>query len=117
MATGTAESKATPKLRTVKVRLPTGSRRTEKDVWNVSLGGVFVEMVDPPSFGSELGLEFVMARETDNIVCEGFVVWSTTTSPDKAPGKTGAAVRLVNIGIREMRLLAEAIGRELEGVR
>jgi len=111
-ASDTAEIKA--KLRTVKLRLPNGSRRTEKEVWNVSLGGVFVEMRDPPSFGSELDLEFVMARESDSIPCGGFVVWSTTTSPDKAPGKTGAAVRLVNIGIQEMRLLAQAIGRNLE---
>lgn len=100
-------------LRIVKLRLPDGRRVSENNVWNTSLGGVFIGMKDPLAFGAEVGLEFELVKDANTVRCEGFVVWSTTSSPDKAPGKAGICVRLVNIGISEMRQLAEAVGREM----
>lgn len=96
----------------VKLRLPDGGRTAESELWNTSLGGVFIAMADPLAFGAELTLEFTFSRE-DNVRCDGYVVWSTTSSPDKAPGKQGIGVRLVGIGIAEMRRLSHAIGRSL----
>lgn len=104
-----------PKLRSVKLRLTDGTELTERHVWNTSLGGVFVEMRDPLPFGTELNIEFILPREGQSIRCEGFVVWSTQTSPQNAPGKQGVGIRLINIGIKEMRQLAEAVARSLGG--
>ena len=104
---------ADPKLRMVKMRLPDGKRVSEKSIWNTSLGGVFIEMASPLTFGAEVQLEFVFGRDQGNITCDGFIVWSTPTSPEKAPGKAGCGVRLMNIGIAEMRRLAEAVAQRL----
>ena len=101
-------------LRAVKLRLPDGGRRSESSVWNTSLGGVFVEMKDPLPFGAEVDLEFVFPRDTDNVKCGGFVVWSSHDSPEKSSGREGSAIRLMNIGIAEMRRLADIVGRRLD---
>ena len=49
-------------LRIVKLRLPDGGRASEKDVWNTSLGGVFIGMRSPLAFGAEIGLEFDLVK-------------------------------------------------------
>ena len=112
MAAQSTPAKVRP-LSSVKMRLPDGTRLNEKDVWNVSLGGVFIEMKEPLPFGAEVALEFVYPRDVSNLECDGYVVWSTATNPDKAPGKNGISIRLVSIGIKEMRFLAESVGRSL----
>src|SRR5688500_1400654 len=99
MAASTDDKK--PKLRSVKLRLANGTVLTERSVWNTSLGGVFLEMKDPLSFGTELDIEFLLPREGEIIRCAGFVVWSTNTTPTSAPGKQGIAIRLIDIGISE----------------
>jgi len=70
-------------------------------------------MREPLPFGREVELEFVFARQDPNIRCGGYVVWSTKDSPDQAPGKKGVGIRLVGIGIAEMRRLAAGVGRDL----
>lgn len=102
-----------PKLRAVKMRLPDGTRRTSLDVWNTSLGGVFIASDEPLGFGKEVDLVFEFPRDADTIECEGFVVWTSLTAPEKSGGRSGMALRLVNIGIADMRRLAEAVGREI----
>ncbi len=112
-ASSASAASSAPPIREVKVRLPGGGRRSLSQVWNTSLGGVFIAMDPPLPFGSELDMEFVLSRG-DNISCEAFVVWSTSTSPDRAPGQHGISVRLASIEISEMRRLAAAVGRNLE---
>jgi hypothetical protein len=71
-------------------------------------------MEEPLAFGAEMQLEFSLPREPRTIRCEGFVVWSTKSSPDRLPGRTGMAVRLTSIGIAEMRHIAACVGRALQ---
>jgi len=98
----------------VVIRQGAGKKNASDSVWNTSLGGVFVEMQTPLPFGAEMQLEFSLPKAPKTIRCEGFVVWSTKDSPEKARLKTGIGVRLVNIGIAEMRHLAASVGRSLE---
>ena len=100
---------------TVAMRLPSGDRITEDRIRNISLGGVFIDMPEPLAFGSELKLEFTLPSNPTpkQIACEGFVIWSTRTNPDKAGGLSGIGVRLEKIGIAEMRALAAGVGQDL----
>ena len=98
----------------VVLRQGAGNKSESGSVWNTSLGGVFVEMSEPLPFGAEMQLEFSLPAAPKTIRCEGFVVWSTKDSPDRARAKKGIGVRLVNIGIAEMRHLAASVGRSLE---
>ena len=91
-------SRSTMRLR---LRRGHGKRFEAGPVWNVSLGGVFVEMVEPLPFGEDLGLEFELAGRPEPIACQGFVVWSTRDAPDKAGGKSGVAIRLTSLGIAD----------------
>ena len=109
-----SQTRAVPLIFTgVAVSLAKGGRTQSKDVWNSSLGGVFVGLEPPLPFGTEVDLEFRFAREVPSIVCNGYVVWSTTSTPERAPGKSGVGIRLVGLGIAQMRELAGAIGRDL----
>lgn len=96
-----------------KLALPDGSRVTTERVMNISLGGIFVELEVPLAFGAQLGVEFSLPGDSRVIRCEGMVIWSTKTSPDKAPGRVGNGVRLASIGIEEMRRLAQSVGASL----
>lgn len=98
----------------MKVRLPDGGTAVTQRIGNISLGGVFIEMEDPVAFGSEVALEFSLSVAPRTIRCKGFVVWSTKTSPERAKsGQKGIGVRLMDIGIADMRTLAEFIEAEL----
>ena len=97
----------------IKLRLPGGRRVEAVGIWNISLGGVFVELAEPLSFGEELHFEFALVGQAVPLHCKGFVVWSTKDSPDKARGKKGAGVRLTDLGIAEMRAIAGSVGQKL----
>lgn len=80
------------------------------------MGGVFIEMESPLPFGSELSLEFSLPVAPRVIRCQGFVVWSTKSSPERSPdGMEGIGVRLMGIGITEMRVLNEYVAETLSG--
>jgi len=96
----------------VRVRTAHGHELQTGQIRNISLGGVFVETIDPQPFGSDLDLEFSLpGAERRTIHCKGFVVWSTKSSPEKCPEMQGMGVRLTDIGVQEMRALAEFIGQ------
>ena len=97
----------------VKVALPGGPSTTTQRIRNISLGGLFIEMNDPVPFGTELALEFDLPVAPRHIRCKGFVVWSTKTAPERAKGMQGIGVRLMDIGIADMRLLAQYVEKEL----
>ena len=97
----------------VKVKRSDGRRLDAASVWNISLGGVFIEMAAPLSFGEDLQLEFELSGQSLPLVCRGFVVWSTRDSPDKGAGKQGIGVRLTEVGIAEMRTIAARVAQEL----
>jgi hypothetical protein len=99
---------------TVTVGLPNGTSSTSHTLGNVSLGGVFIEMPVPPPFGAELELEFTLPVAPRVIRCRGFVVWSSRTHPERCPGQSGIGVRLMEIGIPEMRILNEFIAGRLD---
>lgn len=99
----------------VKVKLPDGRAANTEQLKNISLGGVFIEMAEPLPFGAELGLEFTLPVAPRTIRCKGFVVWSSKTHPNKFPGKQGVGVRLMDIGITDMRVLNEFIDTALKG--
>jgi Tfp pilus assembly protein PilZ len=97
----------------LKLRTPDGRRLEPGGIWNISLGGVFVEMREPLPFGEEVGVEFDLEGRTKPVQCSGFVVWSTRDTPAKAEGRSGMALRLTNLGIADMRAIAACVGREL----
>ncbi len=97
----------------VKIRWPDGSTSSSTVVRNISLGGVFIEMDEPLSFGAELGLEISLPVPPRLIRCKGFVVWSSKTHPERCAGISGIGVRLIEIGISEMRILNEFIEKRL----
>jgi len=99
---------------TVKVRSPDGRRATTEQIRNISLGGVFIEMEDPLPFGTDVELEFSVAADPRLIACKGFVVWSTKSSPERGGGRHGIGVRLMDIGVKEMRLLNDFIEEQLK---
>lgn len=100
----------------VKVRLPEGATTRSELIRNISLGGVFIQMEEPLAFGTEVALEFSLPGAPGTIRCKGFVVWSTRTSPERAvEGMSGVGVRLMDIGITEMRALADYVEAELTG--
>ncbi|MBI5507399.1 MAG: PilZ domain-containing protein [Deltaproteobacteria bacterium] len=100
----------------VKVRSPDGRRASAEKIRNISLGGVFIEMDDPLPFGTDIDLEFTLPEDPRVVQCKGFVVWSTKTSPERAEGLKGIGVRLMDIGVRDMRLLNEFIEEQLKQV-
>jgi uncharacterized protein (TIGR02266 family) len=105
-----------PRIQTnisVKIKGAGGQTTSTQRILNLSLGGVFVEMDDPLNFGQELELEFSLPSVTRQIRCKGFVVWTTKTSPERAQGKKGIGVRLMDIGIADMRVLSEFIEQNL----
>ena len=98
----------------VKVRTTDGRELLAGQIRNISLGGVFIETSEPQPFGKDLDLEFSIpgaARRT--IRCKAFVVWSTKTSPEKSRDMQGMGLRLTDIGVQDMRALAEFIGQQL----
>ncbi|MBI3178294.1 MAG: PilZ domain-containing protein [Deltaproteobacteria bacterium] len=97
----------------VSVRAPDGRTINADEIANISLGGVFIEMREPLAFGTDVDLEFSLSAEVRTIRCKGFVVWSTVTSPERGGGRQGIGVRLMDIGVREMRILNEFIERRL----
>jgi uncharacterized protein (TIGR02266 family) len=97
----------------VKLKLPDGRTTSTEVIRNISLGGIFIAMGDPLAFGAEVALEFTLPVAPRTIRCKGFVVWSTRTHPDKVPGLTGIGVRLLDIGITDMRVLNEFIAAQL----
>jgi len=98
----------------VKLRLPDGRTSSSDTIGNVSLGGVFIAMPTPLAFGAELELEFTLPVAPRSIRCRGFVVWSSKTHPERCPGQSGIGVRLMDIGIPEMRILNEFIAGRLD---
>jgi hypothetical protein len=95
----------------VEVKIKRGSKTsTSSELWNTSLGGVFIGMKDPLAFGSDVQLEFSLPSDPRTIRCEGFVI---STAHGDSQGKNGINVRLTSIGIAEMRHLARCVGRDL----
>jgi uncharacterized protein (TIGR02266 family) len=108
------EHKRVPATIRVKVRSPDGEWATTEEIRNISLGGVFIAMSAPLPFGADIELEFHLPTNPRVIRCKGFVVWSTTTSPERGGGRDGIGVRLMDIGVREMRTLNQFIEEELK---
>lgn len=98
----------------VKVCTPDGSRSSTDRIRNISLGGVFIEMNEPLPFGTDVELEFELPINPRVISCKGFVVWSTKDSPERGGGTPGIGVRLMDIGVREMRQLNDFIEAQLK---
>lgn len=94
------------------IRLPGGKTHTATRLTNISLGGVFIDMEDPLAFGTEVSLEFTLPVAARTINCRGLVVWTSKHGPG-AEGKRGIGVRLMEIGIADMRVLADFIERSL----
>jgi uncharacterized protein (TIGR02266 family) len=98
----------------VSISLTDGTRMVGEKISNISLGGVFIEMAEPLAFGSELELEFTLPDAPRSLRCHGFVVWTTRGQTNVGPGQEGIGVRLLGVGLREMRLLAEFVEKQLK---
>jgi len=96
------------------VRLTDGRTYTSAEIRNISLGGVFIEMPEPLGFGSEFDLEFKLPATAQVIRCRGLVVWNTKAQPEKGEGRPGMGVRLMKIGVQEMRVISEYVTAQLE---
>jgi hypothetical protein len=57
--------------------------------------------------------EFALGPGVGTVRCRGFVIWSTRESPEKGNGEQGVGVRLTDLGVAEMRSIAEVVGRNL----
>jgi Tfp pilus assembly protein PilZ len=115
-STGADQKRAHPRVPThiaAKLRLPDGSTQPAGEILNISLGGVFIETAEPLGFGTEIDIEFTVPDAT--IRCKGLIVWSTKSAPQRAGGRTGMGVRLMKIGVSEMRKLEAYIAGRLEG--
>ncbi len=97
----------------VKLRSADGRVASSTTIRNISLGGVFIDMPEPLPFGAELELEFSVPAAPRQIRCKGFVVWSSKTHPERCPGMSGIGVRLMDIGIPEMRILNDFVADKL----
>lgn len=92
----------------VSIKMPDGRIHSAGQIRNISLGGVFIEIKDPPSFGSEFDLEFRLPQAAETFRCRGLVVWNTKSNPENSE-IPGMGVRLMQIGVQDMRRLAEYI--------
>ncbi len=109
------QKRAHPRVQThieAKYKLPDGRTQPAAQIMNLSLGGVFIETPDPLGFGTEIDLEFSLPHGV--IRCRGLVVWSTKTAPQRAGGRTGMGVRLMKIGVSEMRELETYITAKID---
>jgi uncharacterized protein (TIGR02266 family) len=97
---------------TATLRIPGGPSHTASRLTNISLGGVFIDMEEPLTFGTEVSLEFALPVAARTIQCRGLVVW-TSKHARASEGKRGIGVRLMEIGIADMRVLADYIERSL----
>jgi hypothetical protein len=93
----------------VTVATPTGRSVRAEKIANISLGGIFIEMPDPPGFGAELNLEFKLAQDRPAIRCKGFVVWSAKGKTDVADGRVGMGVRLTDLSVADMKSVSDFI--------
>jgi uncharacterized protein (TIGR02266 family) len=94
----------------VRVTTADGRQFPAGRIRNISLGGVFIESAEPQPFGSDVDLEFALPNESQRTIRGmGSVVWSTKTTPEKAPGMQGMGVRLTHVGLRGIRSVAEFI--------
>ncbi|MEZ4271684.1 MAG: PilZ domain-containing protein [Myxococcota bacterium] len=117
MAATPSKQRAHPRVATeisVKIRIEGGRTAAGGTIRNISLGGVYIEMDEPPGFGQEMELDFSLPIAPRNIRCNGFVMWSTKNDPERLGGRQGMGVRLTDIGINAMRLLSDYIGAQQE---
>jgi Tfp pilus assembly protein PilZ len=94
------------------MRLHDGRTITSAEIRNISIGGVFVVSSELLAFGTEVELEFSLP--TGKIRCQGLVVWTTKTQAGPVPGQTGMGLRLMNIGVQEMRTVGAFVDQELK---
>lgn len=97
----------------VELRTPDGKTSTTDRITNVSLGGVFLEMPEPLAFGTEVDLRFTLPVAPRELRCKAFVVWNSKTHPERCPGQSGIGLRLMEIGLSEMRILNQFIDGRL----
>jgi len=97
----------------VTMRAGSGRSLSTKEIRNISLGGIFLQTNELLAFGEQLSVELKLGRQHPTIRCKGFVIWSTKESPQRAPGMKGVAVRLTDLGVAEMRLIADTVGSSL----
>lgn len=93
------------------LELPDGRVTVAERLSNISLQGMFVETTERLPLGCEVGLEFRLPVSARVVRCRGLVV--RTVSPfggDEAPG---IGVRLIDMGIADMRVIAEYIEQQL----
>ncbi|MEK7704966.1 MAG: PilZ domain-containing protein [Myxococcota bacterium] len=88
---------------------PDGRRTSTERIANISLGGLFVEMDEPLPFGADVSIEFTLPVTPGLIRCKGFVVWSSKEQDTSSGRPPGIGVRLIDIGMREMRLVADYV--------
>ena len=92
----------------ISVHTPQGATVRAERVANISLGGIFIEMENPPAFGSELQIEMKLEGNHAGVRCTGFVAWSTRNHPE-ANGRAGVGLRLTGLSIADMKYLADYI--------
>ena len=112
MAKRTGKTTAPPSA-AVTIRVGAGLTHKATEVWNISLGGVFIAMGEPLKFGEEASFEFALGPGTPTVRCKGFVIWTTREAPEKANGKKGVGVRLMDLAVADMRNIADVVGRGL----
>lgn len=93
------------------LELPDGRITVAERLSNISLQGLFVEMTEPLPLGCEVGLEFKLPVAARIVRCRGLVVRTVTTPGGEEP--PGIGLRLMDIGIADMRVIAEYIEQQL----
>jgi len=98
----------------VRLRQSDGTRVASERIHNVSLGGIFVEMAQPLPFGSEVDVQLTLPQTSWPLRCTGFVVRASMSSGHNDAERPGVGMRLMGVGLREMRLLAEFVEARLK---
>ncbi|MEO0812535.1 MAG: PilZ domain-containing protein [Myxococcota bacterium] len=92
----------------VTLTLADGSTRRVDRLRNISLGGVFVEMQEPLSFGAEVELEFLLPRAREPVRCKGLVV-----RRELGQDGPGVGLKLLEIEPGDMRRVADFLEANL----
>ena len=98
----------------VNLRFADGQVLATGKVNDLSLGGVFIQMVDPLPLGTDVEIEFLLSVKPHIIRCPGTVVWSSDELDAPDPERSGIGVQLRQLGPTELKFLTSLLNQTPE---
>jgi type IV pilus assembly protein PilZ len=81
----------------VRVRFPTKESEQEASCRNLSLGGLFIEMKEPPGQGTPVKMEIQLDPVGQTVYAEGVVAWTRPEMPDQQ-FPAGMGIKFTRLG-------------------